>query len=557
MLLTLAILIATGAATAAFIFRKKASELDYELTAKNVWIESLNSEIASLKRNASAMSCENERMKLEISKLEPYRIIVDAEQKAREIVEAARAELEAARHTASAELDLAKQAAIATQNGAALNARNQLEHAAKKVAEAEKEADRIIETANKRAEEIAGNAYKALQDATHYESTAKAMKNIIEGYGDQYIIPSYSLLDDLAEEFGFTEAGIELKKARERTRHMVKSGRAATCDYVEINRRETAIRFVTDAFNGKVDSILSRSKADNFGTLKQAIIDSFNLVNHNGAAFRDARITQEFLASRLEELKWAVLVQELKERDKEEQRRIKEQIRDEERARREYEKAMRDAEKEEEMLRKAMEKIQKEVDRASDEQKAAYEAKLQELNERLLEAEARSQRALSMAQQTKAGHVYVISNIGSFGEDVFKIGMTRRLEPQDRVRELGDASVPFDFDIHAMIFSEDAPSLERTLQKSFLRSQMNKVNPRKEFFKVSLTDIRGMVDKMGVEAHWTIAAAAKDYRESLAIERAMLENPEVQKEWLSHQMVIVDEMVPSIESDDYVVASTT
>jgi hypothetical protein len=546
MILTLALLIATGAIAAAFNFWKKSAALESDLSAKKARIESLRSDIDSLKENATNMSNEIESLKLENSKLEPFRIIVDAEQKAREILTAATAELEAA-----------KQAAVVTQNNAAQNARNQIEQAAIKLDEAGKEADRIIAAATKRAEEIAGNAYKALENATNYENTAKAMKNVIEGYGDQYIIPTYSLLDELADEFGFTEAGAELKKARERSRHMVKSGRAATCDYVEINRKETAIRFVVDAFNGKVDSILSRSKADNIGTLQQAITDSFSLVNHNGAAFRSARITQEFLDARLEELKWAVVVQELKERDKEEQRRIKEQIREEERAHREFEKAMRDAEKEEELLRKAMEKIQKEVDRATDEQKAVYETRLQELNEKLREAEERSQRALSMAQQTKAGHVYVISNIGSFGEEVFKIGMTRRLEPRDRVRELGDASVPFEFDIHAMIYSEDAPNLERTLQKTFLKSQMNKVNPRKEFFKVSLADIRGEVEHLGVETHWTIAAAARDYRESLAIERAMRENPESHEEWLQHQLAAVDEIAQSIESEDYALSSPT
>ena len=86
-----------------------------------------------------------------------------------------------------------------------------------------------------------------------------------------------------------------------------------------------------------------------------------------------------------------------------------------------------------------------------------YQEKIDSLQEALTEAELKGLKALSMAQQTKRGHVYVISNIGSFGENVFKIGMTRRLDPQDRVDELGSASVPFLFDIHAMIHSEDAP----------------------------------------------------------------------------------------------------
>lgn len=122
-----------------------------------------------------------------------------------------------------------------------------------------------------------------------------------------------------------------------------------------------------------------------------------------------------------------------------------------------------------------------------------------------------------MAQQTRSGHVYIISNIGSFGENIYKIGMTRRLEPKDRVTELGDASVPFSFDIHAMIYSTDAPTLEKTLHKKFVNNQVNKINPRKEFFDVTLTDIRKTIEEMEIEAHWTITAEAKEYYESKAM----------------------------------------
>src|SRR5690606_34772275 len=136
----------------------------------------------------------------------------------------------------------------------------------------------------------------------------------------------------------------------------------------------------------------------------------------------------------------------------------------------------------------------------------------------------KNQRALSMAQQTRSGNVYVISNVGSFGEEVFKIGMTRRLEPLDRIRELGDASVPFEFDVHAMIYSEDAPKLERELHKSFLRAQMNKVNPRKEFFRVNLTSIREQVETLGIEATWTMAAEARQFRETQALEKELAQD---------------------------------
>jgi DNA repair exonuclease SbcCD ATPase subunit len=293
---------------------------------------------------------------------------------------------------------------------------------------------------------------------------------------------------------------------------------------------------VVDAFNGKVDSILSRSKADNFGTLEQQIRDAFALVNNNGAAFRNARITEDYLDARLSELKWAVAVQALRDREREEQRRIREQMREEEKARREIARALKEAGREEEALQKAMEKVQAQAAKANAAQRAEFEAKLRQLQDQLTEAEARNQRALSMAQQTKAGHVYVISNVGSFGEGMVKIGMTRRLEPLDRIRELGDASVPFNFDVHAMIWSEDAPGLERELHRRFVRHQVNKVNPRKEFFQVSLGDLRSQVEELGMEATWTMTAMATEYQESLAMADRLRDNPAMAEEWLRHQL---------------------
>ena len=378
-------------------------------------------------------------------------------------------------------------------------------------------AERIEKEARARAEEIAGDAFAAQGRVKEYEKALQALKNAVEGYGDEYIKPSESVLDDLAEHFGYDEAGEKFKAAKARTKAMIKQGTAAECDYVEDYRRKTAVAFVIDAFNGKTDSTLARVKTDNLGKLQQEIEDAFALVNLNGQAFRNARITPAYRDARLEELRWAVALVVLREKEREEQRAIRERIREEEKARREYEKAMREAARDEERVQAAMEKARAELARASEEQKAQYEAQLAALQEKLTEAEARSQRALSMAQQTRSGHVYVISNVGSFGEDVFKIGMTRRLEPLDRVRELGDASVPFAFDVHAMIYSEDAPALENALHRKFNELRLNKVNPRKEFFRVNLGDIRAATQEMGLTAQFTMLAQAQEYRESLAM----------------------------------------
>ncbi|MBM4035250.1 MAG: GIY-YIG nuclease family protein [Planctomycetes bacterium] len=211
---------------------------------------------------------------------------------------------------------------------------------------------------------------------------------------------------------------------------------------------------------------------------------------------------------------------------------------------------MRDAAKEQEVLRKAMEVAEQRVQQATAEQKEKYERELQELAEKLREAEERNQRAISMAQQTKRGHVYIISNVGSLGEHVYKIGLTRRLEPLDRVRELGDSSVPFEFDVHAMIFSEDAPALETQLHKHFVDLQVNKVNYRKEFFRVDLKHIREEVEKLGIDAKWTMAADAAEYHESLAIERAISEDPAKREAWINRQLELEPVDLHSSEVED-------
>ena len=204
----------------------------------------------------------------------------------------------------------------------------------------------------------------------------------------------------------------------------------------------------------------------------------------------------------------------------EEQRRIRDEMREEERARREYEKAIKKAEKEERLLQRAMKEAEAKLADAAAEERSKFEEQLAKLQDKLAEAEANGQRALSMAQQTRQGHVYIISNVGSFGENIFKIGLTRRLQPIDRVKELGDASVPFSFDVHAMVHAKDAPELEKALHRRFSDYQVNKVNHRKEFFDVTLTEIKTVVEEMGFDVHWTLKAEALEYRESQQLQKA-------------------------------------
>lgn len=127
-----------------------------------------------------------------------------------------------------------------------------------------------------------------------------------------------------------------------------------------------------------------------------------------------------------------------------------------------------------------------------------------------------------MAQVTKLGHVYVISNVGSFGEGVFKIGLTRRLEPEDRIQELSGAAVPFGFDVHAMIFSDDAPALESAFHQKFSQNRLNMMNPRKEYFRATLDEIVNFAELQGVKVEFTKVAEARQYRESEAMRLRVL-----------------------------------
>lgn len=493
----------------------------------------------------------------DLEPLRKYESLHEPEVEAQRMLAEVLAEANGLRQEAQTLLEKARTAAADERAQALQRAKELRQQADALLNRATLDAGRLVSDAEKRAEQIGGDAYVALRDKQTLEQAVQALWNVAEGYGDRYVMPTPSLLDDLASDFGHTEAGEALRAAREQSRRMVEEKQAAACDYAEADRRERANRFVVDAFNGRVDAILTRTKYDNYGTLEKEIRDAFSLVNLNGLAFRDARILPAYLDARLAELKWAAIVQELRLQEREEQQRIREQMREEEKARRDYERAMREAAMEEDMLRKAMEKAQQQVQQATAEQKAKYEQQLDDLAGKLKEAEERNQRAISMAQQTRRGHVYIISNVGSFGDNVYKIGLTRRLEPQDRVDELGDSSVPFRFDVHAMIYSEDAPALESKLHKHFVMMQINKINHRKEFFRVDLKHIREEIETLGITPKWTMTAAAVEHRETQAIEKKIKDNPAMRDAWVKRQlqMGLLDSDAP--ESDAPVAPSGT
>lgn len=205
------------------------------------------------------------------------------------------------------------------------------------------------------------------------------------------------------------------------------------------------------------------------------------------------------------------------ERAKEEQRAIREQMRQEAEERKRLEQERKQVENEEKKYQQEIRRITEQMQQAHDAELEALRKRLEEVNSLVAKVEEKKIEIINL-QNGKAGTVYVISNVGSFGDHVFKIGMTRRLEPQDRVNELGDASVPFPFDVHSFIFSEDAVALETALHKELNDRRVNKVNLRKEFFNISIEELQALVERIDPTAPFRVTALAEQYRQSLSIQ---------------------------------------
>jgi tetratricopeptide (TPR) repeat protein len=353
------------------------------------------------------------------------------------------------------------------------------------------------------------------KEAADLEDAIEELKNIEFVENFEVYSPVYNLNDSAA----YSE---KLKECRSEQKEMMKDKKAAICETEWImnnSKREgqvhinAYIKLILKAFNGECDSLISKVKFNNFYKISERIEKAH--INFNKIAEKNkTSITDKYLKLKLEELHLVYEYTCRLQEEKEEQKAIREQMREEEKVRKEMEKEQADAEQAEQSAQEALEKAKKELAGAHGEEVEKLEEQLRNLEEKLKEAHMRKERAISMAELTRAGHVYVISNIGSFGEGVYKIGMTRRLEPMDRVKELGDASVPFAFDVHAMIYSEDAPSLEKTLHNKFDNNRLNKINYRKEFFRTNLEEIAKEAKKHSADFVLTKIAEAREYRET-------------------------------------------
>ena len=206
-----------------------------------------------------------------------------------------------------------------------------------------------------------------------------------------------------------------------------------------------------------------------------------------------------------------------KEQAKQEQQAIREQMRQEAEERKALEQERKKIEAEEKKFLNEIERIREQIKDADEQTAEKLKSELLEVESSLADVAVKKEEIVNL-QNGKAGNIYIISNLGSFGENVFKIGMTRRLDPQDRVDELGSASVPFKFDVHSFIFSEDAVALENELHKRLNEQRVNKVNMRKEFFYSTIDELEALTLEISPSAEFNRTMLAEEFRQSQSSE---------------------------------------
>lgn len=339
----------------------------------------------------------------------------------------------------------------------------------------------------------------------------------LDNLSNDALIAHYNFSD--YDGLGSEECKNKLSLLKVNEQELVKSGEvflvASTGSKKEISDNKKQI---IRCFNAECDNLLINLTAKNIDTARNKIAKSFESLNKIFSV-DGISLTQNYLELKLEELNLVYTFALKREQEKEQQKAIKEQMIEEEKVRREIERQKAKIEKDQTQCNNEIKKLLGYVQKtSSDVEKQLYIDKIKEIEDKLSQLENEKETVTEREANARAGFVYVISNIGSFGEDIYKIGMTRRLEPMDRIKELSSASVPFEFDVHAMIFSDDAPELENILHKHFEKKSVNRVNLRKEFFHVTLDEIEKVViENFNNTVEFTRIPVAQEYRQTQLI----------------------------------------
>lgn len=359
------------------------------------------------------------------------------------------------------------------------------------------------------------------------EQSLREKRSALVALDDELLLESFALYRPKFAFTNSTQYKERLDQVRDKQKRLVKDGFAVTANeqWTVNGSAAEGRKMVSDmkklllrSFNNECDYCVDNVKFNNVENHGARIDKSFEAVKKLGRIL-NAQITDAYKQLKLDELHLAFEYQVKKQEEKEDLRRLREEQREQQKLEQEIKAARDKIAKEKKHFSAALTDLEAKLAASSDAvDRQNIEDKITEIREKFHALEDEEKVVDYREKNAKAGYVYIISNLGSFGENVFKIGMTRRLDPYERIYELGDASVPFVFDVHAMIFSDDAPGLETKLHGHFEANRLNKINGRKEFFKTDLKEIESVLrenyDRVFDLVHH---APAEQYRESLKL----------------------------------------
>ena len=411
-----------------------------------------------------------------------------------------------------------------------------------RVNKANKEVSENIETLNKLREEISvlqakdDKLNKSVTTQERKISRAKELYNSVEHAIDNFFNKELDFSDCLISEKDINDMELispsvilklhcmdmkSLRKAFRENEKLIDKTRQQYAARYTTKANKTIYDLIVKGLESEMQNVLYNLKYDKLDSAVEQIKDicaKYMKIAAEGSQTIAGTITKfigemEYLFINAAKIEYNYYVK--KEQAKQEQIAIKEQMRQEAEERKALDVERKKVEMEESKYENQITSLKQQAESSKGEELAALQARILELQSQLSDVTVKKAE-ITKLQNGKAGNVYIISNLGSFGEHVFKIGMTRRLNPQDRFNELGDASVPFKFDVHSFIFSDDASGLETQLHKRLDDRRVNKVNLRKEFFDVTIDELEKLVNEICPTAEFTRTMLAEEYRQSLS-----------------------------------------
>ncbi|WP_233263932.1 DUF4041 domain-containing protein [Lactobacillus crispatus] len=404
-----------------------------------------------------------------------------------------------------------------------------------------KELNDILNTKQEDIEKLNADIDKKIQKVTeqnkqisNLDKKIKDLNSQLVNVSDEIMYEDYGLYKPRYDFANSSAYKGKLSEVRSNQKEMIKNGDAGTIfnpmtlDGSEAKGRSMQkknIKQLVRSFNGECEAAINKVTKSNIEMIEKRITRSFEQLNKLNES-NGVRLTANYLDSKLDEAHIALEYALKKEQEKELLREQRQREKEERQAQREYAQERAKYEKDETHFQQAKDLLQNKINNSkSDVEIESLKRKLADLQDKISDIQAKKVKLSDRAENPTAGYVYIISNIGSFGQNVYKIGVTRRLDPMDRINELSSASVPFKFDVHALIFTDDAYKLETELHEYFDKERVNKVNKRKEFFRLNIDEIKQILSKhKELTFDFHEIPDAPEYRDTLLIEKKMQES---------------------------------